>query len=99
MLWPFFKSILLTNCSRIVRHTNCVPRVCMSGGTSIGTTKKGIGPTYSSKMSRTGVRVGDLVGDFDAFANKFKILVEQNQRAHPGLQVDIEAGKVSGMHR
>jgi len=61
------------------------------GGTSIGTTKKGIGPTYSSKMSRTGIRVGDLVGDFDAFANKFKILVEQNERAHPSLKVDIDA--------
>jgi len=61
------------------------------GGTSIGTTKKGIGPTYSSKMSRTGIRVGDLVGDFDAFTNKFKILVEQNERAHPGLKVDVDA--------
>lgn len=61
------------------------------GGTSIGTTKKGIGPTYSSKMSRTGIRVGDLIGDFDAFANKFKILVEQNERAHPSLKVDLDA--------
>lgn len=61
------------------------------GGTSIGTTKKGIGPTYSSKMSRTGIRVGDLVGDFDTFANKFRILVEQNERAHPGLKVDVDA--------
>jgi len=61
------------------------------GGTSIGTTKKGIGPTYSSKMSRTGIRVGDLVGDFDAFASKFRILVEQNERAHPSLKVDVDA--------
>jgi len=61
------------------------------GGTSIGTTKKGIGPTYSSKMSRTGIRVGDLVGDFDAFAAKFRILVEQNERAHPGLKIDVDA--------
>src|SRR6188768_2298171 len=27
----------------------------------IGTTKKGIGPTYESKIARTGVRVGDLL--------------------------------------
>lgn len=60
------------------------------GGTSIGTTKKGIGPTYSSKMSRTGIRVGDLVGDFDQFASKFRILVEQHERAHSGFKVDVD---------
>jgi adenylosuccinate synthase len=51
------------------------------GGTSIGTTKKGIGPTYSSKMSRTGIRVCDLVGNFDQFASKFRILGEFHDQA------------------
>lgn len=40
------------------------------GGKSIGTTKKGIGPTYASKATRTGIRFGDLMGDFEAFAEK-----------------------------
>jgi adenylosuccinate synthase len=31
-----------------------------SGGRTIGTTKKGIGPTYEDKVRRTGVRTGDL---------------------------------------
>ena len=35
------------------------------GGTAIGTTKKGIGPTYANKASRTGLRVADLVYNFD----------------------------------
>ena len=35
------------------------------GNQAIGTTKKGIGPTYANKASRTGVRVGDLVNNFD----------------------------------
>lgn len=35
---------------------------------SIGTTKKGIGPAYSSKASRTGLRVCDLLGDFKDFS-------------------------------
>jgi adenylosuccinate synthase len=30
-------------------------------GNSIGTTRKGIGPTYESKVARTGLRVGDLL--------------------------------------
>ena len=37
----------------------------MKGTTKIGTTRKGIGPTYASKMIRSGVRVADLVDDFD----------------------------------
>lgn len=39
-------------------------------GKSLGTTKKGIGPTYASKANRTGIRVGDLLGDFNLFAEK-----------------------------
>ena len=30
------------------------------GGSAIGTTKRGIGPTYASKALRIGLRVGDL---------------------------------------
>jgi adenylosuccinate synthase len=40
------------------------------GGKSLGTTKKGIGPCYSSKATRNGIRVGDLLGDFDKFIEK-----------------------------
>ena len=37
---------------------------------SIGTTKKGIGPTYSSKASRSGLRICDLMADYGAFSEK-----------------------------
>lgn len=40
------------------------------GGKSLGTTKKGIGPAYSSKATRNGIRVGDLLGDFNLFTEK-----------------------------
>ena len=36
----------------------------------LGTTKKGIGPAYSSKANRNGLRVSDLVGDFGEFERK-----------------------------
>lgn len=39
-------------------------------GNSLGTTKKGIGPAYSSKATRNGIRVGDLIGDFAVFCDK-----------------------------
>ena len=35
------------------------------GASKVGTTGKGIGPTYTDKVSRNGLRVGDLLHDFD----------------------------------
>jgi len=37
---------------------------------SLGTTKKGIGPTYSAKIQRFGLRVGDLQ-NWDDFVQKY----------------------------
>ena len=42
------------------------------GSTKLGTTKKGIGPTYSSKANRNGLRVSDLIGDFEQFSQKYE---------------------------
>lgn len=36
------------------------------GGAKIGTTGKGIGPTYTDKVSRNGLRIGDLFHNFEA---------------------------------
>lgn len=36
------------------------------GSNKIGTTGKGIGPTYTDKISRNGLRLGDVFHDFDA---------------------------------
>ena len=43
------------------------------GDDAIGTTKRGIGPTYASKALRIGLRVGDLAdwSDFKVKYNKF----------------------------
>lgn len=35
------------------------------GGAKIGTTGKGIGPTYTDKISRNGLRLGDILHDFE----------------------------------
>lgn len=61
------------------------------GKASLGTTKKGIGPTYSSKAARNGLRMSDLLGDFALFADKFKTLVACYQRMFPELDVNVEA--------
>ncbi|KMQ50904.1 Adenylosuccinate synthetase [Chitinispirillum alkaliphilum] len=41
------------------------------GNSKIGTTGRGIGPAYADKVSRTGLRVGDLV-NWEHFCQKFK---------------------------
>ncbi|XP_055697715.1 adenylosuccinate synthetase [Phlebotomus papatasi] len=61
------------------------------GGKSLGTTKKGIGPTYSSKATRNGIRVGDLLGDFEQFSEKFQSCISLYQRTFPEINVDVEA--------
>jgi len=57
----------------------------------LGTTKKGIGPTYSSKATRNGIRISDLVGDFDKFAEKFSDLADCHSARFKSLNVDKEA--------
>ena len=45
------------------------------GKKAIGTTGKGIGPAYEDKISRRGLRVGDL-RNLDVFAEKLKTIME-----------------------
>jgi len=59
------------------------------GRNKIGTTKKGIGPAYASKISRSGIRVGDL-HNFEYFEQRFRTLAETMMAAHPGLEIDVE---------
>jgi len=71
------------------------------GGKKIGTTSKGIGPAYMSKTMRNGVRIGDL-RDMAYFEARLRSLVEQLERANPGLKIDVEAelayfGRVRGV--
>lgn len=43
------------------------------GNKSVGTTRKGIGPTYSSKASRNGLRIGELrLESWDLFEVRFR---------------------------
>lgn len=54
---------------------------------SIGTTRKGIGPTYSSKAARTGLRICDLLADFDDFSARYPTVT-----CSPGAWGQLGAG-------
>ncbi|XP_014786575.1 adenylosuccinate synthetase [Octopus bimaculoides] len=60
------------------------------GRNSIGTTKKGIGPTYASKATRNGLRICDLVGDFNLFTERFKNLIDYHNTSCPELTWNVE---------
>lgn len=55
-----------------------------SGTKTLGTTKKGIGPCYSSKAGRQGLRMADLLGDFSVFEQRLRNLVDSHKRMFPG---------------
>jgi len=59
------------------------------GGAKIGTTGKGIGPTYTDKVSRNGFRLGDSLCDFE---NRYKQARDRhlNMLEALGAKVDME---------
>ncbi|KZT69904.1 Adenylosuccinate synthetase, partial [Daedalea quercina L-15889] len=59
------------------------------GGKSIGTTKKGIGPAYSAKASRSGLRIHHLF-DHENFAAKFRKVVEGRFKRYGHFEYDTE---------
>ena len=61
------------------------------GKKKIGSTLKGIGPTYSSKAQRNGIRIADLVHDFEVFQEKYRNLAEYQMQRYPDLKIDIDS--------
>lgn len=61
------------------------------GKNKVGTTGKGIGPTYSEKASRTGLRVGDILENFDEKYQSLKARHEEILRHMGYTDYDISA--------
>ena len=57
------------------------------GKGKIGTTGKGIGPTYTDKTSRNGVRVGDILDNFD---EKYKAAVDKHKAILKSLKFEYD---------
>ncbi|ESW97344.1 hypothetical protein KL918_000953 [Ogataea parapolymorpha] len=62
---------------------------------SIGTTGKGIGPTYATKVSRSGIRVHHLVSDepnsWNEFETRLRRLVDTRFKRYGEFDFDVEA--------
>ena len=62
------KRLLISKKAHLILPTHCLLDACYEsakGNSKIGTTGKGIGPTYTDKVSRNGLRVGDILHNFD----------------------------------
>lgn len=83
---PFPVRLFLAPCGR--SRPLCVPLGLLHAPHSIihplfdspslisGTTRRGIGPTYSSKATRDGLRMCDIAGDWSDFVTKYDKLVD-----------------------
>lgn len=58
------------------------------GKAKIGSTLKGIGPTYMDKTGRNGIRVGDL--EFDTWKDKYRSLANKHEALLGFHNIDIE---------
>jgi adenylosuccinate synthase len=60
------------------------------GGKSIGTTRKGIGPSYSTKATRSGIRIAEIFNE-KVFEEKLRELARGYQRRYGDLlKYDVE---------
>lgn len=61
------------------------------GNAKIGTTGKGIGPTYTDKISRNGVRVGDILHNFD---EKYNAAVARHKEILKQLNFEYDLAEI-----
>lgn len=66
------------------------------GDNKIGSTKKGIGPTYTDKIARNGLRVGDIFNNFEEKYQKLKAGHLEILK-HYEYEFDIEAYEIEWM--
>lgn len=58
------------------------------GKAKIGSTLKGIGPTYMDKTGRNGIRIGDL--EMDNWKDKYRTLADKHQKMIKFYNVDVQ---------
>ena len=90
-LFISLKANLILPTHRLLDHAN----EAAMGSKKIGSTLKGIGPTYTDKTARKGVRVGDLLqADFD---EKYRRLKENHLRQIESMGFDYSEVRMEGM--
>ncbi len=76
---PLTERLKISKKAHLILPTHRLLDACYEaakGVEKIGTTGKGIGPTYTDKVSRNGLRVGDILSNFD---EKYKIATDRHK--------------------
>ena len=77
---PLTKRLKISKKAHLILPTHRLLDACYEaakGNDKIGTTGKGIGPTYTDKVSRNGLRVGDILTNFD---EKYKVATNRHKK-------------------
>ena len=90
-LFISLKANLILPTHRLLDHAN----EAAMGSKKIGSTLKGIGPTYTDKTARKGVRVGDLLSpDFDS---RYRALRDSHLRQIENMGFDYSEVRMEGL--
>ncbi|SDG61028.1 adenylosuccinate synthase [Psychroflexus sediminis] len=87
----FTKSLLISRKAHIILPTHRLLDAASEtskGKAKIGSTLKGIGPTYMDKTGRNGLRIGDL--EFDNWKEKYRQLANKHQALIEFYNVDVQ---------
>lgn len=91
---PIKETLLISNKAHLIVPTHRLLDAASEnakGNSKIGSTLKGIGPTYMDKTGRNGIRVGDIFSP--AFKEKYDALVAKHKRMldhYEGFEYNIE---------
>lgn len=87
----YIKSLLISRKAHLILPTHRLLDAASEtskGKAKIGSTLKGIGPTYMDKTGRNGIRVGDL--EFDDWKDKYRQLANKHQAMIKFYNVDVQ---------
>ncbi|EMY81811.1 adenylosuccinate synthetase [Psychroflexus gondwanensis ACAM 44] len=85
------KSLLISRKAHIILPTHRLLDAASEtskGKAKIGSTLKGIGPTYMDKTGRNGIRIGDL--ELDSWKDKYRQLANKHQDLIEFYNVDVQ---------
>ncbi len=90
---PLTERLKISKKAHLITPTHCLldqAYELAKGDEKIGTTGKGIGPTYTDKISRNGLRVGDILNNFE---NKYEKLKNRHLDIlkHYDLEFELES--------
>ncbi|MDR2859705.1 MAG: adenylosuccinate synthase [Mediterranea sp.] len=88
------KKLHISKRAHLILPTHCLLDAAYEaakGAAKVGTTGKGIGPAYADKIGRNGVRVGDILHDFD---RKYAYIKANHERILRNLNYDYDITKI-----